>query len=536
MVSLVDLDAAQIEHLEYHISPELPFGPEHANTVKDADARAILFNQNNMLCRHYRHNPRIIVGRRGSGKPTIISNTSLIYDYDYVLQLVPEDTINTIKSIVYPHGAESSQCTESIAKVWKTALNTMLMAHIVKDVGLRGLPRVRAYLATCDIPMDTGIAATLAALRRRADQASTGLTGMLLNTFLDSLDAGNARYEDARNELDEYLAQRNLKAVVIVDSLEDYHLHEGANRDVMAGLLKCVGDYGNRRRHIRLCIPGEAYFDIKDCSKNALKDLTHNLLLHWLPSEIYSIIAWRYLLYKRLYDRRGFDELRQLSPTCRDDTITILNHLFPPKIKNSIGKLEPTLPYIMRHTQLLPRQVIVILNRIFCSPSAADFAAEVVDGVKIAESIAGVESTLCAEIFSAFRSKFPNAYEYCRLCIPEMPQIFDDAELHKVFNRHGRAAEKRVGAEMDYTDFKTMLVEMGAIGRVRHRAGLYAESEFEYAQPGRLNLSVDDTLCLHPLFSGEFRSSKNRADTLVVYPQKEWFDSGQGRSLRVHAV
>lgn len=139
------------------------------------------------------------------------------------------------------------------------------------------------------------------------------------------------------------------------------------------------------------------------------------------------------------------------------------------------------------------------------------------------------------KIFSAFKYKYPNAYAFCESCVPELARVFDNGRLQQVFTRHGKGVAKSLGDPLDYAGFKKMLIELGVVGRVRDKTELYAEAEFEYAQPGRLNLSVDDQLCLHPIFSGAFGSSKNNGEGLFVYPQKEWFDDERGRYLRVQA-
>jgi hypothetical protein len=79
-----------------------------------------------------------------------------------------------------------------------------------------------------------------------------------------------------------------------------------------------------------------------------------------------------------------------------------------------------------------------------------------------------------------------------------------------------------------------MLVEVGAIGRVNGRSGLYADAEFEYAVRGKLNLSIKDELCLRPIFSGIHESSVNRDSEHYVYPHRHLFDdNGAYRSLMI---
>lgn len=527
------LTEEEISFLKYHVSIEKPFGPENSRQVKDNESRIHLFNQNNELCKEYKHNPGIIVGRRGSGKTAIISNTSILERHTYIIKPNPEELIESVKSIVYPSGSEDEQFIESVAKIWTITLNSILMARVVKHAPLNELNSVRAYLATCEIPIDSHLSDVFGIFRKRAEDLKHKLSGFVINTLLDSMNFSERSYELARNDLDIFLQTNKQSTVIIIDSLDDYRLNNWKNASVLSGLLKCVGEYGNPFRHIRLCIPGEAYFDVRSCSNNPLKDFTRNLLLHWLPAEIYGIIACRYALFCRLYDYDAFQEIRKENLGDRRAVIRVINEFLPKTVVNALGLEEPTLPYIMRHTQMLPRQVIVVLNRIFGAVGIRENKITTADSVKIIEGVRDTEGLLCEEIFSAFQYKHPHAQKFCNAVLPELPRVFSNGDLQKVFNWHGKGVYKTLGIEPEFREFKRMLVEMGVVGRVRDTTDIYAEAEFEYAQPGRLNLSVDDELCLHPIFSGEFSSKHNNGDGLVVYPQKEWFDEDRGRHLRV---
>lgn len=529
------LSRTQIDGLQYYVNQEHPFGPENAKNVKEKDLHFLLFNENNILCQEYKKNPRIIIGRRGSGKTTITANTEYIDKHSYILRIHPEEIINTIQSISYPDGSFEEQYIESIAKVWKITLNTMLMAHIANGAKTTDIMRIRGYLATCDIPVDGTLTSVMGALRKRSENLNEGVASFLLNIFLDSLNSGTATYQDAMLELESHLKDNRFDAVIIIDSLEDYLLIDSRKQRIMSGLLKCVGEFGDRVRHIRLCIPGELYFDVLQCSSNPLKDFTRNLLLHWLPLEIFGIIAWRYMLYSRMYDPDNYERLCEYNIKSRDGVLKIIRDFLPENVVNGLGIKEPTLPYIIRHTQLLPRQVILILNQIFGRASSKDIDIRNIPENQIVRAITNVESTLCGEVFTAYKDKYPLGYKACEACIPEIPRIFDDGLLHKAFNRHAKSVYKSEESDFEYRDFKKMLIEMGVVGRVRSSTEIYAEAEFEYAQPGRLSVSVEDKLCLHPIFSGEFSSVKNNGSDLLVYPQKDWFERDRGRHLRVNS-
>ncbi len=68
----------------------------------------------------------------------------------------------------------------------------------------------------------------------------------------------------------------------------------------------------------------------------------------------------------------------------------------------------------------------------------------------------------------------------------------------------------------DFAQFKRMLIEIGAIGRITSETERYIQAQFEYTVPHQLVTSTDDMLCLHPLFT-EIFSAKTR-ENKPVYP------------------
>ena len=118
------------------------------------------------------------------------------------------------------------------------------------------------------------------------------------------------------------------------------------------------------------------------------------------------------------------------------------------------------------------------------------------------------------EIFVAFKLIYPTAEETCKRCLPELGHKFTQADLHKVFTRHGKA----VFGSDNLFDFQRMLLEIGAVGRVitGRETDVYIKGNFEYTVQHQLILSQEDELCTHPLFSGIFHGT-GRQDR-PVYP------------------
>lgn len=299
-----DIPEKTIERLRHYINAGKPFGPQNSAEVQEEELRPLLFNINNELCAEYKKDPKIVVGRRGAGKSAIILNTQLIDKHDILVHLKPEDLLTYVREQLFPPNLQNLPYVEKTSRFWEILINSLLMNEVVVKVA-DPLPKVRKFLASAKIPGGSSGAAVLRALKKSADDYKGTIGSTVLHALLEFVEDTASGYDDALREIDHLFQGRRWRAVVIIDSLEDYRLHEPNNKEVLAGLLKCVGEYGNSRRHLRICLPGEAFFEIKNCSTNALKDLDKNLLLHWLPQEVFSIIASRSLFFVEFTTRNA---------------------------------------------------------------------------------------------------------------------------------------------------------------------------------------------------------------------------------------
>ncbi|MFM9110595.1 MAG: hypothetical protein ACKOPN_08430, partial [Prochlorococcaceae cyanobacterium] len=192
-----------------------------------------------------------------------------------------------------------------------------------------------------------------------------------------------------------------------------------------------------------------------------------------------------------------------------------LRQFLPDHVVNGIGHPEDSLAYILRHTQLMPRQLLLILNSIFQLAYSDEVKTyPVVDATSVVVGIKHVESRLTQEVCSAFRNRYPELKAVCESVIKYLPLIFDEGILHNVFNLHG----KKAFALGDFDDFKRMLVEAAVVGRVVNDVGdRYVEGMFEYTAAHKLIISTDDKLCLHPIFAEVFHFKKS-SDDRAIYP------------------
>ncbi|MFZ1743755.1 MAG: hypothetical protein WAT93_12930, partial [Pontixanthobacter sp.] len=177
---------------------------------------------------------------------------------------------------------------------------------------------------------------------------------------------------------------------------------------------------------------------------------------------------------------------------------------FGKTIRNGRGLEEESFSYILRHTQMRPRQLIHICNTI--ARSAENFPhfreGEIVAGVKIAES------QIAAEILNSYSEMYPKVSDIITALVA-MPMIFDGNELDK--RAPESASNWATGTYTPY-NFKKMMAELGVVGRVvrENSSSDYIDAEFEYSLPDHLVLTHRDRCVIHPMFFESLRIDRRQ--------------------------
>jgi hypothetical protein len=325
-------------------------------------------------------------------------------------------------------------------------------------------------------------------------------------------------FEGAKSAGIESLKSTNKKLVILMDSLEDFKLNIESVGRALEGLLKFAGSMNNPKDvvDIRICLPTELTRKIFEISSNALKDFDHELRLEWTPSELILIGAQRLMYFIGLYYPHLIPRKSPLEELKRSEALGLFRVVLPEKITNLSGYQENSISYILRHTQLLPRHFIMLLNSIFKGTTVTQSLNPFpVSEEKIINGVRQVEERIVKEIFGAFRMMHPTAEETCKRCLPHLSHIFSVGKLQEVYNRHGKA----VYDGGTFFEFRQMLTEIGAVGKVIHgtETNLYIKGKFRYTIGQELHISYDDELCIHPLFSGIYRSNSEQEHP--VYPE-----------------
>jgi hypothetical protein len=509
------LTTKNIEIIRQFLSPEEPFGPIDASEINDPKALEIIFERHNKIYRALRKRPSLIIGRKGSGKTSYLNSVCFDTSYDYVVSINTSEAFSSvIKSIslltngvVFP---------ESVQDLWKTVIYIGLFGEIRHRLPIlsRSKALINDYFAKIGLREEGTIDDTLwkiaDIISERAKDKNHGILAEILKAF------DTVTFKLILKTLESELNSSNRRAVILLDSLDDFQLHVDVVGRAIQGLLKFIGETNrpSARVDIRFCLPAELYHEFTPLSSNPNKDFKRRLLLHWTATELLSLAAHRLILFGQAHQDHPFSILDELESVDNGYSAQVLKKILPTKVTCRLGVDEDPIAYILRHTQLLPRHLLIILNSI-CNKSSKypDLQSAKLSEEALRRGIADVEETLVQEIFSAYRSVYPKALTVCKACIPELQHKFSIGDLERVFRQQG----KKTMESDDFDYFKRMLIEMGIVGRVINDRDRYIQAEFEYTVPHQLVTSTDDMLCIHPLFT-EIFAAKTTHDTRPVYP------------------
>lgn len=500
-----------------YITKDEPFGPIDSIDIESSDIKAIklLFEKHNWIYKSLRTRPSIIMGRRGSGKTHYLRSVYFDDEYHYHVEIRTPRVLSHMTQVVQ-RMTNDAIFAESVAELWEIFLWISVFGELRKRSIFTWQERstIDGYLESIGVEEDEHVDKVLLNLADRLNTKAKNNSSMVVSEILRG--SGGVTFEDAKKMVINKLESSNKKFVILMDSLEDFQLDFESVSRSLQGLLKLVGSMNKPRDRvdIRFCLPTEVYQRFIKISSNPNKDFKRALKLQWTSSELVLIGAHRLTLYLSMYYEDFIRKIFPLDVAKRAGAMALFNAVLPEKITNAAGFQEETISYILRHTQLLPRHFLMLLNSIFRSPGGTqNLRPFPISPTRIISGIRQVEELIVNEIFVAFKLIYPTAQETCKQCLPQLGHKFTMGDLHRVFTRHGKA----VFGNDSLVDFQRMLLEIGAIGRVipGKESDIYIQGNFEYTVAHELALSQEDELCVHPLFSGIFGGEKKDKP---VYP------------------
>ncbi|MFO1037093.1 MAG: hypothetical protein U1E45_09640 [Geminicoccaceae bacterium] len=325
-------------------------------------------------------------------------------------------------------------------------------------------------------------------------------------------------FEAACKEVLTFLAKQNKKCYVLFDNMEDYPVLDPVFHQVLTGFLRCVNGFTQQYKEIDVifCFPEEieAYLNLSSSlSSNILKDYQRSFRLRWQTSELWSMALHRYRLFLRKHDHSSFQRISSLDLSKGEGRRIFIDLLFPATVTNEFGSPEDPIAYVTRHTHLLPRHLLVILNGIAVRAREKSGQYIPFDNESIKNGIADRERIVATDILALYRTLYPDLVKELRKTLPDLQPVFTYGELDKTTNRMNVN-------ELDQYDLWRVLFQIGIIGKVEEETDRYFEANFYFNTNGNIGFASDARYCLHPLFSKFFdvvrRDGHSRK---VVYPK-----------------
>lgn len=520
---------------------DFPLGPINAKEIDNPYVSDILFEKQNKVYKKITDRPSIIIGRRGSGKTAFLK--SLLYGDDYKVAIEIK-TYKAFSQIVRSVQSSIKQdgfvFAEDVAEYWEILLWGAILAELSNtypDI-VENNKYIKGFFKNFKIKKGMAPQEVIhSIIKSVASKSKNGTLAIAADVFVKLIDEELSSIDDVKKQVQLLLKEKKTKAVILLDSLDNYKLDVDAVKETLAGLLMCVGSFNvvKNRPEIRFCLPSELFHVFASLSENRVKDFSQKLVMHWHAGELLSIAAHRYKIYLNLYD--GGDEkiiklISQLDVHERTDAIKLFESIMPDYIENKIGKLEKPLPYILRHTQLLPRHLLRYLTAVFkINEKMSGGNSTNLLSRAITEGVASLEGELWKEVCSAYSYKYPDAKAICKEIVPELPLTFSDGELHSKYIHHAKKYFKP--KDLGYKEFKRMMIEIGCVGAVINKTDIYINGIFEYTMPESLQPSSKNELCLHPMFCGGIKTEALKEGEIdrVVYPYGADHESDDYRDM-----
>jgi hypothetical protein len=434
----------------------------------------------------------LIVGRRGSGKTALAQ-------YFAFQNVIPNPIVITVdEPAVYEQVLAGIAVRTSTSRQIAISQLVRLWEYILWSLlgdELRNVSPLLHDTSTALLSHRTPGQSIRSNLERFA---STVEADDRLDKQLDQVFA-NDRISEKREEVLRVASRRPI--VLTIDTLERYEIHDEL-MNAWAALIQYAASfnlhYRDRSVHLKVFMSGEVFPLLREeIILNPLKSIRQPVHLLWRPRDLLRLICWR--LYRHLDANNLLD--RKWSHIDWEDQHDVLNKIWRPhfgwELTNTRGLQEATFPYVLRHTQMRPRQLILLCNAIAERAMRRGEFPHMRDG-DIRSAISDVQGDLAAEVINSFSLIYPQAAQIVG-ALHRMPSIFNGNELDR------RAKESACAwppGMYSPSSFRQFVAQLGIVGRVlrQNDADGYVDAEFEYSSTDRLIISPRDVCVIHPMF------------------------------------
>jgi hypothetical protein len=465
----------------------------------------------------------VVIGRRGTGKTALAHYYRFgKASYDIYVDVDEPAVFSKVLEQLSKSMSNSMTIVEDITKLWELSLWTSLMVEICRDGGntLDGRKAaIDLYLRKIGVRPDTASQVMRAVLEGVAKLASPvgGNAVELVYRIQDILTS--PEFTGAKLSVLKIL-ERGQRAVIVIDTLEQFQVRKSEMQYALGGMLQAVTRLAlgteHKNLHVKCFLPAEIFpYLVTSAVQNIAKTLEFPVYLHWRPKELLRLATKRihsYMLAEHPKLARSVGEVDMSD--AREVRNRVWAKYFPDKVTTRSGMEEDSFQYIVRHTQLRPRQVIWLCNAI--AQNALDRGVfPRIEAQDIVQGVEKVEESLAAEVLNGYQTVYPGIQQIMA-SFRGQPNLLDtSSRLDQLASRTKNAWPVEF-INYDRYVFGQMACEVGIVGAVEGMTDRVIAAEFEYSRKEPLHLNWDEPCAIHPLFYRYFRI-KVRSDR-IVYP------------------
>ena len=480
-------------------------GPTAMDDVKNIDVRKEIFEYHSRIYEKGIGDPSLIIGRRGSGKTAYLQFLEDSNRYGLIVRLKKDDAMSEIIQQMESANIGASY-VEQIARLWLGLLYIAVIAEMNKAfpniiAGDEDLVKIRTELGLNDT--DSPISLIHKILKRAAQRSQEGWWANVVNLLESLLSIKQASIEFLEEKISKICKCHKLKILISIDSLEEYDITDYKKDSALKGFLKAVGHFNNVRNGIRIrcCLPSETYAHLLNISSNPDKDFPSSMTLHWRAKELLSLLAHRIAIHMELYGDGPDADIKTALAIDRTHPAGVnefLDLALGTVLINENGNTEKPIFFLLRHTQMIPRHLVMLLNDIMRDTDHHFHRKyfDVPDSI-IKNIVASRSNEISNGIINAYRYVYPNSEKTLKTAVAHLPSVFSESDMDKVFSRRLKSIEN--GSQRNSSDILEMLIRTGCVGRVLDSDERYVRGLFEYnarVPP----FSEQDKFCVHPMF------------------------------------
>src|ERR1700738_353600 len=443
--------------------PKRPFGEESCEAEIDTLQRSYsdyYFTHTFFTEKALDEEIYLFVGRKGAGKTSLAHYfTFRKSDRDYECIDVDEPMVyhDVLCKMAATLATGPNVAISRIARLWEYIVWMLIFAQFQGHH-----PTIKVASVVTD--KEGKWSRLIRTLLRGLFKKYAGDDGELISTLENIVD--EPAFQAARTEVLK-LTQRR-PGFVVLDSLEDYATDDEAMMDALAGLVECASKmnkkYAGRGVHLKVFITAEVFPHLcEEHVSNLLKFVREPLHLLWRPKELIRLICWR--LYSYLQSKGALlpDSKGAIDWESSQDVIAKMwVPYFGATVTNAAGVEEQTLPYIVRHTQLRPRQMIVLCNAI-AGIAQSEKTFPRFSRRAIVTGIQSQETSLAKEVLNSFKKVHPHVADIVS-ALTSLPVRFHGRRLDFVAKD---TASQWTDGKYSLMSFRRLVAELGIVGRVR---------------------------------------------------------------------